>query len=100
MKRNTNSILKLFIDIDLDTVESVDIRVQQNDTVVDFHYPSESVVRDGTCLLMHWTENQTLMFDVGAATLDTKVHLIGTDHNPNTELVSFTFSRTLFEGQG
>lgn len=100
MKQGTNNIMKVKIDYDFDLIESIDFIFKQHDNILECVYPSEQVVKvDGeNAVFIDWSDHDTYRFSSGyAIKLDTKIHLIGAKTNPETSIVSFIMSPTLFE---
>lgn len=97
MKRGTNAIMPVHIGMDISTIESVEFVFVQDARRLTFTYPSERAVVDGENINLIWTERETFSFASGkTVSMDTHVHITDSDTNPETEIVTFTFSPTLF----
>lgn len=104
-KQGTNFIMPVhFAGYDLSSVSSIDFIFQQNDKTLEYTYPSETAtLRSGTddTIDLVWTEEDTWKFCRNITIkMDTKVHLVGSTQNPQTNIVEFKLSRTLFPRDG
>lgn len=97
MKRGTKTILPVKIAIDLDEVEKVEFVFVQGATRLLFEYPSDKAIRDGKNIDLIWDCDETMMFREGDVQMDTHIHLVGIDTNPETTPTKFKMSGTLFK---
>lgn len=98
MKRGTYAVLPVSIDIDMSTVESVKfIFIQGMQKRLMFDYPSNKAYLDeeGNINLI-WTKQDTFKFDSGPINMDTLIKLKDIETNPQTKVISFPMSQTLF----
>ena len=101
MKQGLNHIMPvLFSSLNMADVEWIDFLFKQDETELLFHYPSETAVlgEEDDRAYLHWTAEQTYLFDPRKRmAMDTKVKLLNTEINPETEIVKFVMNPTLFE---
>lgn len=97
MKRGTNAVMPVKIAIDLDTVASIEFLFVQDANRLLFNYPSKRAIREGDRIDLIWTDKETFSFSSGKTVrMDTHVHLVDSDTNPETAIVTFSFGPTLF----
>lgn len=98
MKRGTNAVMQVHLALDLDTVERIEFVFVQDMRRLNFVYPSERAIRDGENINLIWTAQETFGFASGRqVSMDTHVHLLDSDTNPETAIVTVPFSATLFQ---
>lgn len=98
MKRGTYAVLPVHVDIDLDTVQNIKfIFTQGLGKRLMFQYPSDRILLgdDGVFGLV-WTQKQTFYFSHGPINMDTYIKLKDMETIPQTEILSFQLSPTLF----
>lgn len=99
MKKLTNFILPVEIGMELDDVQSILFKFVQGNKTMLFQYPSAKATRkEGeNTVLLRWTLEDTMVFSENRSIeMDTYIHLIDSDQNPETDIVSMTMNRTLF----
>ena len=104
-KQGTNFIMPVRFNIALSDVESIDFIMRQDDAVWEFSYPSEVAAlradSEENIVDVIWTEEKTWLFDrYQRIYMDTKIHLKDSWQNPQTNIVEFRLSKTLFEQGG
>lgn len=97
MKRGTRAIMPVHLDIDLDLVQSIQFLFVQDKTRMIVNYPSDKATRNQDNINIYFDERETFAFKSNAnVQMDTHVHLIDSDLNPETNIIKFLFSPTLF----
>ena len=99
MKQGTNSIMRINIDIDFDTLEKIDFIFQQEESRIMFTYPSSKAlkVENENAVDLIWSADETYIFSTKKPIyMDTKIKLIDVDTNPETTIAKFFMSPTLF----
>lgn len=115
MKQGTNFVLPINIDYDLTSVKSIDFIFKQpkkapasfspKDILKGvqkvFTYPSDEATLSTTeknTINLHWVAKDTYKFNPEEFIyLDTKISLLKSNENPETEIVKFKMLPTLFE---
>lgn len=99
MKQGTKFILPVTFDYDLSQAEKVEFIFKQGCNSLTFVYPSENAVKvDGKDEIdLIWTPEMTYRFvSEREIRMDTRITVIGSDTNPETEIQSFKLCETLF----
>ena len=97
MKQAIRTVLPVQIGINLDDVEKIEFRFEQRGGKrLDFIYPSENATRDGNTVNLDWSMDDTNYFEAEEITLDTRIKLKNSVHNPATEMVKFRMNPSLF----
>lgn len=99
MKQGTNFMLDVNIDYNLDEVKHIDFVFQQDKVRKIWQYPSAVATRDPQTDTIHllWTYDDTFAFNAGKVLeMDTLIQLRNSKQNPQTEIVRFVMSPTLF----
>lgn len=99
MKQGTNSIMRINIDIDFDTVERIEFLFEQDEERVVFSYPSDKAIKvEGeNAIDLVWSAADTYYFNSKKyINMDTRIHLIDVETNPETSIAQFYMSPTLF----
>jgi len=98
MKQGTNTETTIEFEVDLDTVDHIEILCKQYKTTKEFTYPSTTAYRgDGNSVNLVWSASDTYDFEPGKIEIDSRIWLNGTTMNPETEITSIHMDRTLFE---
>lgn len=104
MKQGTNSIMRVNIDTDFDTIEKIDFVFQQEETRLKFTYPSDRAVaayNDDEEIIgvdIVWTADETYMFSTKKPVyMDSKISIEDVETNPETTIAKFFISPTLFK---
>lgn len=95
--------LPIEIGMSLDDVSSIRFLFVQDNVRMIWDYPSSDAVReDGTNnVILRWTAEQTAKFVQNRMVrMDTLIRLVGSDDNPETEIVNIRMNESLFvEGE-
>lgn len=101
LKRGTKVLLEVEFDYDLTYVREIEFIVKQefSSNELNFVYPSENAIKidDGNVIALVFDVADTYKLKDGKAMLDTRIHLVGSRYNPQTEIVEFDVDRTLFK---
>lgn len=104
MKQNTSFILDAKIGMDLDLVEKVEFIFKQGESrVKKFIYPSSNAVRgdgenDKDVIYLYWKNRDTMVFDTtNLIEMDTRIHVLDSDQNPETDIIHIRMKPTLFK---
>lgn len=100
MKRGNKCLLPVSFNIDLNSVSRVDFIFKQSSFVKQFEYPSAVAVRRGNenIIDLLWEPEDTMRLDAsGKVSMDTRVYLNGTRHQPDTAITRFSITDTLFK---
>lgn len=102
MKQGTKFLLPISIDFDLSLVEKIEFifRQDKRQNTKKFEFPSSTAViddEDETLIDLIWTKEDTYIFSPELPLMmDTRIKLIDSDYNPETEIVKLTLNPTLF----
>lgn len=106
MKQGNNFSLPVQIGMDLDLVERIEFVFRQGNTTKYFEYPSEHAylcpeLKDKNVIDIVWSSDDTWPFNARRPLyLDSRIHLIDCDENPETVPVEVTMHATCFEKGG
>lgn len=101
MKQETDFILDVKIDFDLNEVEMIEFLFKQGkDKVKKFVYPSSTAVRgddESNIVYLYWKRSDTRIFDTREVIqMDTRITVIGSKQNPSTPIVQLRMEPSLF----
>lgn len=97
MKQGIRSLLDVEVGIDVSLCERIEFVCVQGEARKLFEWPSDKATQTGErTIALDWTAEDKAAFAPGIVKMDTRITLKDSEHQPETEIVSFMMSDTLF----